>query len=105
MTVYIDDGPNVGLSQNRIGFSNDGVNWQGLTKTNLNVKSVFTPGTGRNIAVNYPHTNSCIVVLQGVDFEINFDIQDVANQPWTNAVPSLTGPAELSLAVNTINAW
>lgn len=106
MNIYIDDGPNVGLSQSKIGISYDNATWQGISKNGLNVKSAFTPGVGRHQGTQYPYTNACIISLESANgSEIKFDIQDVRNQPWQNSTPDLTGQAELATAMQTINSW
>lgn len=103
--IFIDDGPNVGLSSAYIAISNDGVTWNSVSKVGLNVTSTFVPGAGRNIAMGYPYPNACRIKLNSQGSEIMFDIQDVVNQPWQNANPDLTGNAEIATAIQTINSW
>lgn len=104
MAIYIDDGVNVNLSWvNHIAVSKDGVNWDTISKDNLNVKSRMVNISNTN---KHPYLNKGTHGMITLDVAedsplLVFDPNDVVNQVGWHG----NTPAALQQAVSDITGW
>lgn len=105
MDLYIDDGVNVDASWvNSIAISKDGVNWDTINKSSLDVRSRFINISDADSIpfVNKGNHGRIALSRNGEDDAvIDFDPNDVVNQPtWQGNTPS-----SLQNAVADISGW
>ena len=101
--MYIDNGSNQGYSAKVIVISSDGIRWDQIQKSRIT-----SVDSRENLNWNVPGVrpyqfNDLLRVMlkdSGKDYIIDFDIQEVVNQPtWT------PNPAGLTQCVADISSW